>query len=95
MDARRAEVTVDGRPISVTARELFALAALAQDPGALVSKDDLAKKVWPETNGVVSDDSIEQLVSRLRRKLGDDAREPRYLLTVRGLGYRLFASDDR
>lgn len=93
VDARRAEVHVDGRPIAVTARELLALAALAEDPGALVTKDDLARKVWPETGGVVSDDSIEQLVSRLRRKLGDDARDPRYLLTVRGLGYRLFAQE--
>jgi hypothetical protein len=94
VDAKRAEVRVDGRPVAVTARELLALAALAEDPGMLVTKDDLAKKVWPESDGVVSDDSIEQLVSRLRRKLGDDAREPRYLLTVRGLGYRLFASPD-
>lgn len=92
VDPKHAEVKVDGKPIGVTARELLALAALAEDPGALVTKDDLAKKVWPETGGVVSDESIEQLISRIRRKLGDDAREPRYLLTVRGLGYRLFAT---
>lgn len=91
VDARRAEVRVDGREVAVTARELPALAALAEDPGALVTKDDLARKVWPESGGIVSDDSIEQLISRLRRRLGDDARQPRYLLTVRGLGYRLFA----
>lgn len=95
VDAKHAEVRVDGRPISVTARELLALAALAEDPGALVTKDDLAKKVWPETGGVASDESIEQLISRIRRKLGDDAREPRFLLTVRGLGYRLFAEASR
>lgn len=92
VDTKHAEVKVDGRPISVTARELLALAALAEDPGALVTKDDLAKRVWPETGGVASDESIEQLISRIRRKLGDDAREPRFLLTVRGLGYRLFAT---
>ena len=94
VDAKRAEVHVGGREIVVTAHELRALAALAEDPGALVTKDELARNVWPETGGIVSDESIEQLVSRLRRKLGDDAREPRYLLTVRGLGYRLFASDE-
>ena len=94
VDAKRAEVTVDGKEVSVTARELLALAALAEDPGALVTKDDLAKKVWPESDGVVSDDSIEQLMSRLRRKLGDDARQPHYLLTVRGLGYRLFSAPE-
>lgn len=93
VDVKHAEVRIDGRPVSVTARELLALAALAEDPGALVTKDDLARKVWPETDGVASDESIEQLISRIRRKLGDDAREPRYLLTVRGLGYRLFAAD--
>ncbi len=91
VDTRRAEVRVEGKEVALTAHEFRALAALAEDPGALVTKDDLARAVWPESGGVVSDDSIEQLVSRLRRKLGDDARQPRYLLTVRGLGYRLFA----
>lgn len=95
VDAKHAEVRVDGREVAVTARELLALAALAKDPGALVTKDDLAREVWPETGGIVSDDSIEQLMSRLRRKLGDDARQPRYLLTVRGLGYRLFSARER
>ena len=94
VDVKRAEVRVGDREIPVTARELLALAALAADPGALVTKDDLARAVWPEASGAVSDESIEQVISRLRRKLGDDAREPRYLLTVRGLGYRLFAIEE-
>lgn len=95
VDAKRAEVHVGGRAIEVTAHELLALAALAADPGMLVTKDELARRVWPESGGIVSDESIEQLVSRLRRKLGDHARDPRYLVTVRGLGYRLFTTDER
>ena len=57
--------------------------------GALISKQDLALQVWPEYQGVVGDENIEQLISRLRRKLETDPQHPRYLLTVRGLGYRL------
>ena len=57
--------------------------------GALVSKEELAARVWPELEGQVSDANVEQLIARLRRKLDGGAAHPPLLLTVRGLGYRL------
>jgi pSer/pThr/pTyr-binding forkhead associated (FHA) protein len=92
VDLEKAEVWVDGRPVSLGPKEYLALALLYRRRGALVTKEELATQVWPEFQGAVSDYNIEQLISRLRRKLEHDPDHPRYVLTVRGLGYRLAAS---
>jgi DNA-binding winged helix-turn-helix (wHTH) protein len=49
----------------------------------------LAKAVWPEARGGVSDEMIDVNISRLRRKLKDNARNPRYIQTVTGQGFIL------
>ncbi len=82
---------MEGREVSLTAKELLALSALQRRGGNLCSKDELARHVWPEFEGAVDDESIEQVISRLRRKIEPDPQHPRYLLTARGLGYRLLA----
>lgn len=92
VDTKTAEVWVRNRQVSVTAKEYLALALLYEKGGALVSKEELARHVWPEYQGAVGDENIEQLISRLRRKLEENPEQPRYLLTVRGLGYRLIVS---
>lgn len=89
INPRTAEVARDGRPVHVTAKEYLALALLYQKGGALVTKQELAAGVWPEYQGAVSDDGIEQVIARLRRKLEEHPEQPRHILTVRGLGYRL------
>lgn len=91
LNAQRHEVRVDGAPIDLTATEFGILAALARDPGVVVSRTALLDSVWgPE---FVSDDHLVDVhVANLRRKLGDDAERPRFVETVRGFGYRLVAS---
>lgn len=89
LDRRTAEAIVRGRAVSLTAKEYMALAALDDADGAIVGRNDLARAVWPEYEGAVGDENIEQLVYRLRRKLEASPDRPRHLLTVRGLGYRL------
>lgn len=89
IDRRTAEVLVGDRRLTLTAKEYLALSVLYEQAGALVSKDELAKRVWPEYNGIVADQNIEQLISRLRRKLGNKSEPSGSLLNVRGLGYRL------
>lgn len=91
IDAGSAMVFVSGRQVSLSVKEYLAL-TLLYERGGLVTKEELAAGVWPEYQGAVNDYNIEQLISRLRRKLEDDAEQPRYLLTVRGLGYRLGTS---
>jgi pSer/pThr/pTyr-binding forkhead associated (FHA) protein len=89
VDVRTAEVWVDGEPVAVSAKEFLALRALVEAKGALVDKDALSHAAWPEYANGVSSYNIEQLISRLRRKLQEDPAHPQNLLTVRGLGYRL------
>src|SRR5439155_609483 len=89
VDTRTAEVWLNGQLIPLTTKEYLAIAALHEQHGGVVSKEMLAERVWPELGGVVSDETIAQLVSRLRHKLEADPEHARYLRTVRGLGYRL------
>ena len=86
-------VTLDGKPIEVTAYEFSILRALAQRPGRVLSREqllDLAKG----SADLSFDRSIDVHVSRLRAKLGDDSRSPKILKTVRGVGYMLAGGDD-
>jgi hypothetical protein len=87
------EVTVDGRPPATPLgpTEFRLLSLLAARPGALVTKDEIARTVWPQETRIagVDDARIDKLVDRVRSKIEPDARSPRYLVTVRGLGYRL------
>ncbi|HYE95565.1 MAG TPA: transcriptional regulator [Rubricoccaceae bacterium] len=65
------------------------LACLASRPGETLPKDALMEEVWAGT--VVTDDVVARCISALRKALGDDARVPRYVETVRKRGYRLVA----
>lgn len=92
VDRARHEVRVDGAPVELTATEFGILAALARDPGVVVSRSSLLDSVWgPEYVG--DDHLVDVHVANLRRKLGEDAGRPRFVETVRGFGYRLAAGD--
>jgi DNA-binding response OmpR family regulator len=81
-------VRVDGRPVELTALEFNLLAVLARDPGVVVDRQALLDRVWgPEF--VADDHLVDVHVANLRRKLGDDPARPRFVETVRGVGYRL------
>jgi len=69
------------------------LACLAEHAGEVMSSDELLNQVWAEAT--VSQDSVYQAVASLRRALGDDARDPKYIETVPKLGYRLLAKVSR
>ena len=82
-DARRGELTRGGEVVRLTGAELTLLRALVAKPGAALPRAALAEK----TGG--SDRSVDVQVTRLRRKIEDDAKAPRHLQTVRGVGYVL------
>jgi DNA-binding response OmpR family regulator len=88
IDESRHEVRVDGAPIELTATEFAIIAALARDPGVVVSRAALLDHVWgPEFVG--DDHLVDVHVANLRRKVGDDPAAPRFVETVRTVGYRL------
>jgi two-component system OmpR family response regulator/two-component system response regulator RstA len=92
IDAAARDVRVRGEPVQLTTAEFDLLWALASSAGRIVSRDELMQSLRGlEFDGL--DRSIDARVSRLRRKLRDDAEDPRLIKTVRGRGY-LFASPD-
>ena len=85
-------VTLDGRPLDLTRMEFDLLAYLAGRAGRVVSKRQLMAEVWQQPYGG-ADKTVDVHLSWLRRKLGETAAEPRFLLTVRGVGVKLIDPD--
>ena len=76
-----------GRELQLTAKEFDLLRVLVREAGNVVGRDTLMREVWG--NGLTgSTKTLDMHVSWLRRKLGDDAAAPRYISTVRGMGFR-------
>ncbi|SEJ66340.1 response regulator transcription factor [Demequina mangrovi] len=90
VDTGAHEATVDGRAIALTALEFDLLAALASAPGRVFTRRQLIERVWGWD--FYGDERIVDVhVRKLRRALGDPAEDPRMILTVRGVGYKLAA----
>jgi DNA-binding response OmpR family regulator len=92
IDTRSHEVTIDGQPVELARKEFELLLALARHPGEVVTKRDLLADVWQQAWGG-SDRTVDVHLSWLRRKLGESAKQPRYLHSVRGVGVRLVAPE--
>lgn len=87
IDAASMTVQVHGRPILTTVREFRLLECLASRVGRVLTRDQLLDAVWKETP-FVTPRSIDVYVRRLREKIEADPRHPKYLKTLRGIGYR-------
>jgi DNA-binding response OmpR family regulator len=82
------QAALAGAPLELSRKEFDLLAELARNAGRVVSREDLMARVWDE-NWFGSTKTLDTHVGWLRRKLGDDTAAPRYLHTVRGVGFRL------
>ncbi|MFH5824815.1 winged helix-turn-helix domain-containing protein [Georgenia sp. AZ-5] len=86
---------LDGAELHLTPSEFSLLAALLGSPRRVVSKAELSRHLWGEgvaTSSALGDAerrTVEVHIANLRRKLSDDASDPRFIETVRGVGYRL------
>lgn len=88
LDVARRIVRVDGMAVEPTALEFNLLSALARSPGVVISRQALLEAVWG--SALAGDEHLVDVhVANLRRKLGDDPAIPRFVETVRGVGYRL------
>ena len=88
IDAPAFRLTQSGRPVELTATEFRLLVELARNAERVVSREELLQRVWGY-DYLGDSRLVDMAVKRLRDKLGDDPREPRYITTVRGAGYRL------
>jgi DNA-binding response OmpR family regulator len=88
IDPAAREVTVGGEPVELTKLEFDLLDTLSAQPRVVFSKDRLLEHVWG--SAAYRDDHVVAVhIANLRRKLGDTSDEPRYIRTVRGVGYRM------
>jgi DNA-binding response OmpR family regulator len=86
VDGRRRRVEVDGEEVQLTPLEFEILHLLARDPGAVLSRDELMDRIWGYRD-VAGGRVVDSHVARLRRKLGEDGNDPRFIRTVHGVGY--------
>ncbi len=91
VDADRHEVRVDDVPVELTSLEFELLAALAGAPGRVFTRRQLIERVWGWD--FYGDERVVDVhIRNLRKALGDPADDPRFVGTVRGVGYKLLAS---
>jgi DNA-binding response OmpR family regulator len=79
------QATLDGEPLRLTRREFDVLQYLAERAGRVVSRRELMTQVWQQAH-IGEEQTIDVHISWLRRKLGETAAQPRFLVTVRGVG---------
>ena len=87
VDPARRQARLDGREIDLTANEFDLLYLLASNRGIVFSREALMQRVWGNDTHI-TERSVDTLVKRVRRKIDDDAAEPRFILTVWGTGYK-------
>jgi DNA-binding response OmpR family regulator len=88
IDKRRHEVSRQGHRVDLTPLEFQILELLASEPGRAWSRNALLDKVW-STDYEGYQRNIDPHINRLRKKLESDPKNPKYVLTVRGVGYKL------
>ena len=92
LDPRARVATLRSQPLDLSRKEFDLLHHLAAHAGKVVSKRELLTEIWQQPYGG-ADKTVDVHLSWLRRKLGESAAEPRYLVTVRGVGVKLVDPD--
>ena len=94
VDRDRRRVTVDGAPVELTRIEMELLLALLDADGRVLTRDQLLDAVHGRGEAFVLDRTVDAHIKRLRAKLSDDPDAPRFVATVRGVGYRAVEADE-
>lgn len=88
-DPRANELHLDAATVKLEPRVMRVLCVLAEQPGSVVTREDLETSVW--AGMVVTSDAVTNAIVKLRKVFGDDSRRPRYIKTISKTGYRLIA----
>ena len=94
LDLDKRRLSVSGQPVELTPHEYALLEALMSAPGRTFSRDELLGRLYPKGEAVVIERVVDVHIGKLRQKIESDASNPRYIYTVRGMGYR-FADESR
>lgn len=89
IDSVKRQLLREGEPITLTSKSFDTLLALVEHRGQVVNKDELMKRLWPDT--VIEENNLTQQISMLRKALGERAGEHRFVVTVPGRGYSFVA----
>jgi two-component system alkaline phosphatase synthesis response regulator PhoP len=91
VDVRRSEVTRDGKPVYLSAREFHLLRYLIERAGATIPRGELLRSVWGYDEGTLTR-TVDMHVASLRDKLEENPKRPELIVTVAGVGYRFMGS---
>jgi TolB-like protein/DNA-binding winged helix-turn-helix (wHTH) protein/Tfp pilus assembly protein PilF len=91
LDVRTGELTHEGKRRHLRQQPLELLLALLEQPGELVTREALAKRLWPAGTFVVFDRGLNKAINHLREALGDSVEQPRFIETLPRKGYRFIA----
>ncbi len=89
------ELFKNGRRLAIQERPFCVLAVLVEQPGEMVTREELRRRVWPAETFVEFDQGLNVAVHKLRATLADSAEKPRYVETLPGRGYRFIAQVSR
>jgi DNA-binding winged helix-turn-helix (wHTH) protein len=92
LDRHSGELRKKGAKVRLQDKPLRILEALIEQPGVVISRDDLRRRLWSDDTFVDFDNGLNNAINRLRAALGDDANTPRFVETVGRRGYRFVAS---
>ena len=93
LDPDRRSASIEGQQLELTRKEFELLELLLREAGNVVSRERLIDEVW-DVNWFGSTKTLDVHVSSLRRKLGDDSADPRFIHTLRGVGFRFAAPEE-
>lgn len=92
VDLRAEELYKAGRKIKLQIQPFHILAILLEQPGEVVTRDELQKRLWPADTFVDFDHSLNTAIKKLRQALGDDKKKPRFVETLPKRGYRFLGT---
>jgi len=94
LDAEKFQVSLEGEPIALTPHEYKLLLSLMTARGKVLSRQKLLENLYPNDEAIVIDRVVDVHIGKLRQKLKEDPARPRFILTVRGIGYRFAESEE-
>ncbi len=88
LDPKKHKVTLEGRPVLLTPHEFKLLHTLMAAPGKVFIREELLERLYPRHEATVIGRVVDVHIGKLRQKIEKDPANPRYVLTVRGIGYQ-------